>query len=169
MDTSIEKQIKEIEDEIFKTQKNKATEHHIGKLKAIEGAIDDARAMHKAAQTTGASLITHDEATKARMQLGKIAAETAYALRHENAANRQAGIDAATERAREKMAMDSAKASVATDMRENKLFALKHQDTSADELALERYPKFLASLKGLTPAPATPTLPTGVKVTKISG
>ena len=35
MDTSdIEKQIKEIEDEIFNTQKNKATERHIGKLKA---------------------------------------------------------------------------------------------------------------------------------------
>jgi len=32
--SSLEQQIKDIEDEIFNTQKNKATEHHIGKLKA---------------------------------------------------------------------------------------------------------------------------------------
>ncbi len=34
MASKIEQKIKAIEDEIFKTQKNKATEHHIGKLKS---------------------------------------------------------------------------------------------------------------------------------------
>ncbi|MDD2665555.1 MAG: GTP-binding protein [Methanocellales archaeon] len=34
MDSKIEQKIKALEDEIFKTQKNKATEHHIGKLKS---------------------------------------------------------------------------------------------------------------------------------------
>jgi len=41
MGSLIDDQIKKIEDEIFNTQKNKATEHHIGKLKAKIARLKD--------------------------------------------------------------------------------------------------------------------------------
>lgn len=44
---TIDEQIKEIEEEIFKTQKNKATEHHLGKLKAKVAKLRAQQELHK--------------------------------------------------------------------------------------------------------------------------
>jgi small GTP-binding protein len=50
---TIEEQIKDIEDEIFNTQKNKATEHHIGKLKAKLAKLRAQLELHRAKSSGG--------------------------------------------------------------------------------------------------------------------
>ncbi len=50
---NIEDQIKELEDEIFRTQKNKATEHHIGKLKAKIAKLKQEQEKRRVASSGG--------------------------------------------------------------------------------------------------------------------
>jgi hypothetical protein len=67
MDQSIEQQIKAIEDEIFKTQKNKATEHHIGRLKAkiarLREEADKRKAASSGSRGKGFAVKKHGDAT----------------------------------------------------------------------------------------------------------
>ncbi len=66
MDQTIEQQIKAIEDEIFKTQKNKATEHHIGRLKAKIARLREEADRRKAAsggRGRGFAVKKHGDAT----------------------------------------------------------------------------------------------------------
>jgi small GTP-binding protein len=51
--STIEEQIKKIEEEIFNTQKNKATEHHIGKLKAKIARLREESDKRKSKTTKG--------------------------------------------------------------------------------------------------------------------
>jgi len=128
-------------------------ENNIGKLKAIESSIDDIRSAQKAAQTTGASLITHDEATKARMQIADTARKAAAALAGVNATERKDRLAATVARAEEQQAMNLAM-KAATEIMKTPLGLTKYKDRSAEDLAAETYPKILAQLRGQAPAPA---------------
>jgi len=79
MDTSeIEKQIKNIEDEIFNTQKNKATEHHIGKLKAKLARLRSEVEKRKStgAKGKGFAIKKHGDATVALIGFPSIGKST---------------------------------------------------------------------------------------------
>jgi len=52
-DSTIDEQIEKIEEEIFNTQKNKATEHHIGKLKAKIARLGEISDKRKSSTTKG--------------------------------------------------------------------------------------------------------------------
>ena len=79
MDTSdVEKQIKDIEDEIFNTQKNKATEHHIGKLKAKLARLRSEVEKRKSAGAKGKgfAIKKHGDATVALIGFPSIGKST---------------------------------------------------------------------------------------------
>lgn len=128
-------------------------ENDIGKLKAIEGAIDDARASYKAAQTAGTSLINTEELARARKQIAKDAAAERARLSGLSATERKDRLDATVARAEEQQAMNLAM-KAATEIMKTPLGLTKYKDRSAEDLAAETYPKILAQLRGQAPAPA---------------
>jgi hypothetical protein len=63
MGSSIEEQIKALEDEIFRTPKNKATEHHLGKLKAKIARLREESEKRKGAKGRGFTIKKSGDAT----------------------------------------------------------------------------------------------------------
>ncbi|MFC1787027.1 OBG GTPase family GTP-binding protein [Halobacteriota archaeon] len=65
MDSEIEQKIKAIEDELFKTKKNKATEHHIGRLKSKVARLKEEaeKIKSKGAKGKGFSIKKYGDAT----------------------------------------------------------------------------------------------------------